>query len=142
MRAAWRSRENGEIELVTVFFFLVLILFLLFVFLSPCFSEGESNALLEAMSLCGPVVARNNSGNASLIHHGVTGWLFDTPQQMVEYAKKAVYGTDLFPLSFSSSSSSSPSCPLFLSPISSPFLSFSRKGRERWWKVGREGSQR
>lgn len=41
-------------------------------------SEGQSSALLEAMSVGKPVVARNNGGNRSIIRHGETGLLFDT----------------------------------------------------------------
>lgn len=44
-------------------------------------SEGQSNAVLEAMSLGVPVAARNVEGNADLIVHGSTGLLFDSPEE-------------------------------------------------------------
>jgi glycosyltransferase involved in cell wall biosynthesis len=47
-------------------------------------SEGECGVILEAMTLGIPVVARNNSGNAALISHGSTGWLYDTPKECID----------------------------------------------------------
>lgn len=44
-------------------------------------SEGQSNAILEAMCLGVPVAARNVEGNADLIVHGSTGLLFDSPEE-------------------------------------------------------------
>ena len=39
------------------------------------------NTILEAM-VCGtPVIARRNHGNCSLLDHGCTGLLFDTPAE-------------------------------------------------------------
>jgi hypothetical protein len=46
-------------------------------------SEGQSNALLEAMQAGVPVLARMNEGNARLISHGSTGWLWSTPDELV-----------------------------------------------------------
>lgn len=46
-------------------------------------SEGECGAILEAMSLGVPVVARDIPGNASLVRHGHTGWLFHTAEECV-----------------------------------------------------------
>jgi L-malate glycosyltransferase len=43
---------------------------------SSQFEGGMANALLEAMVMGKPVVARNIPGNRSLIWHGETGWLF------------------------------------------------------------------
>lgn len=40
-------------------------------------SEGCSNAILEAMALSRPIVARNIPGNASVLTHGETGLLFE-----------------------------------------------------------------
>ena len=45
-------------------------------------SEGLSNVLLEAMLLGVPVVARRIPGNESIVEHGVTGLLFDQPEQV------------------------------------------------------------
>jgi glycosyltransferase involved in cell wall biosynthesis len=47
-------------------------------------SEGQSSALLEAMFLEKPVIARNNGGNRSIIQHGITGLLFDNPNEFYE----------------------------------------------------------
>jgi len=43
-------------------------------------SEGQSNVILEAMSLGKPVVARENSGNLELVAHARTGLVFSTPE--------------------------------------------------------------
>ncbi|OIJ19004.1 hypothetical protein BKP45_14875 [Anaerobacillus alkalidiazotrophicus] len=51
------------------------------VIINSSFSEGQSSALLEAMFLKKPVVARNNGGNKSIIDHGRTGFLFENLQQ-------------------------------------------------------------
>ncbi|MFA7404398.1 MAG: glycosyltransferase [Pelobacteraceae bacterium] len=40
-------------------------------------SESMPNSLMEAMALGRPVLAANISGNRSLIHNGINGWLFD-----------------------------------------------------------------
>ena len=50
-------------------------------------AEGESNAILEAQSVCCPVIARRNTGNAALIDHGRDGWLFDTPQELAAWTQ-------------------------------------------------------
>lgn len=47
--------------------------------LNTSISEGQSAAVLEAMSVGKTVVARHNSGNASVIEDGKTGILFRTP---------------------------------------------------------------
>ena len=44
-------------------------------------SEGQCNALLEAMLAGVPVLARDNPGNSALIEHGVTGWLWHSPDE-------------------------------------------------------------
>ena len=43
---------------------------------SSQFEGGMANALLEAMAMAKPVLARDVPGNRSLIHHGRTGWLY------------------------------------------------------------------
>jgi glycosyltransferase involved in cell wall biosynthesis len=43
-------------------------------------SEGQSNVILEAMSLGKPVVARENSGNVELVAHARTGLVYSTPE--------------------------------------------------------------
>ncbi|NXT75832.1 GL1D1 protein, partial [Zapornia atra] len=46
-------------------------------------SEGMSAAILEAMDLDVPVLARNIPGNAAIIKHKETGLLFSNPQEFV-----------------------------------------------------------
>jgi glycosyltransferase involved in cell wall biosynthesis len=43
-------------------------------------------AILEAMALRVPVIARNIPGNAALIAHHVCGVLFDSAEEFVQYA--------------------------------------------------------
>lgn len=43
--------------------------------------EGQSSALLEAMYLGKPVLARNNGGNRSIISNGETGFLFHSVEE-------------------------------------------------------------
>ncbi|NXC09707.1 GL1D1 protein, partial [Orthonyx spaldingii] len=50
-------------------------------------SEGMSAAVLEAMDLDIPVLARNIPGNAAIIKHKETGLLFSTPQEFVVLSK-------------------------------------------------------
>ncbi|MFC4799527.1 glycosyltransferase [Neobacillus sp. GCM10023253] len=49
-------------------------------------SEGQSLALMEAMALGRPVIARKNEANIQLIRHEQTGWLYETMDEF----KKAV----------------------------------------------------
>nr|XP_028685979.1 glycosyltransferase 1 domain-containing protein 1 isoform X1 [Macaca mulatta] len=51
-------------------------------------SEGMSAAILEAMDLEVPVLARNIPGNAAVVKHEVTGLLFSSPQEFVHLAKR------------------------------------------------------
>lgn len=53
-------------------------------------SEGMSAAILEAMDLEVPVLARNIPGNAAVVQHGVTGLLFSDPQEFVQLARRLV----------------------------------------------------
>jgi glycosyltransferase involved in cell wall biosynthesis len=48
-------------------------------------SEGMCGALLEAMQLQTPILARRNAGNSSLIAGGRTGLLFDTPAGLLNW---------------------------------------------------------
>ncbi|NWX13073.1 GL1D1 protein, partial [Aegotheles bennettii] len=50
-------------------------------------SEGMSAAILEAMDLEIPVLARNIPGNAAIIKHKETGLLFSDPQEFVVLSK-------------------------------------------------------
>ncbi|KAJ7309729.1 hypothetical protein JRQ81_007792 [Phrynocephalus forsythii] len=51
-------------------------------------SEGMSAALLEAMDLNVPVLARDIPGNAAIITHEVTGFLYSTPQEFIRWSQK------------------------------------------------------
>ncbi|XP_048641866.1 glycosyltransferase 1 domain-containing protein 1 isoform X2 [Marmota marmota marmota] len=51
-----------------------------FALVNSSVSEGMSAAILEAMDLEVPVLARNIPGNAALVKHGITGLLFADPQ--------------------------------------------------------------
>ncbi|KHF37761.1 glycosyltransferase [Halalkalibacter okhensis] len=62
--------------------------------LNTSVSEGQSSAVLEAMALEKPVIARMNSGNASVISDGTTGVLFDTPQQFYIKAQELLASKD------------------------------------------------
>ncbi|XP_054449915.1 glycosyltransferase 1 domain-containing protein 1 [Pteronotus mesoamericanus] len=53
-------------------------------------SEGMSAAILEAMELGVPVLARNIPGNAAVVRHGDTGLLFSDPQEFVQLARRLV----------------------------------------------------
>ena len=55
-----------------------------FAYLNTSINEGMCLTILEAMTLGVPVLARRNSGNTSLIKHGKTGLLFDTPDEAVQ----------------------------------------------------------
>jgi glycosyltransferase involved in cell wall biosynthesis len=46
-------------------------------------SEGQSIALMEAMTACRPIIGRTNKANESLIQHGKTGWLYDDKEDFV-----------------------------------------------------------
>ncbi|XP_023503099.1 glycosyltransferase 1 domain-containing protein 1 isoform X4 [Equus asinus] len=61
-----------------------------FVVVNSSVSEGMSAAILEAMDLEVPVLARNIPGNAAVVEHGVTGLLFSEPQEFVQLAKRLV----------------------------------------------------
>ncbi len=48
------------------------------IYVQPSYSEGLSNAVLEAMSSSLPVIASNVSGNVDLVKEGITGSLFES----------------------------------------------------------------
>ncbi|XP_051625015.1 glycosyltransferase 1 domain-containing protein 1 isoform X1 [Manacus candei] len=52
-------------------------------------SEGMSAAILEAMDLDVPVLARNIPGNAAIIKHKETGLLFSNPQFFLRFSPKS-----------------------------------------------------
>lgn len=51
-------------------------------------SEGMSAAILEAMDLGVPVLARDIPGNAAVVRHEVTGLLYSTPQEFVHQSRR------------------------------------------------------
>uniref|UniRef100_A0A0P6J0M8 Glycosyltransferase 1 domain-containing protein 1 n=1 Tax=Heterocephalus glaber TaxID=10181 RepID=A0A0P6J0M8_HETGA len=53
-------------------------------------SEGMSAAILEAMDLGVPVLARNIPGNAAVVTQEVTGLVFADPQEFIRLAKRLV----------------------------------------------------
>ncbi|NXU47559.1 GL1D1 protein, partial [Turnix velox] len=58
-----------------------------FAVVNSSISEGMSAAILEAMDLGIPVLARNIPGNATIIKHKETGLLFSDPQEFVVLSK-------------------------------------------------------
>uniref|UniRef100_A0A3B3VXP5 Glycosyltransferase 1 domain containing 1 n=1 Tax=Poecilia latipinna TaxID=48699 RepID=A0A3B3VXP5_9TELE len=58
-------------------------------------SEGMSAAILEAMDLRVPVLARNIPGNASVVKHGVTGLLFSSPQEFMHQSQRLLSDQEL-----------------------------------------------
>ncbi|NXW00052.1 GL1D1 protein, partial [Fregetta grallaria] len=58
-----------------------------FAVVNSSISEGMSAAILEAMDLDIPVLARNIPGNAAIIKHKETGLLFSDPQEFVALSK-------------------------------------------------------
>ncbi|XP_042684848.1 glycosyltransferase 1 domain-containing protein 1 isoform X1 [Centrocercus urophasianus] len=58
-----------------------------FAVVNSSISEGMSAAILEAMDLDIPVLARNIPGNAAIIKHKETGLLFSDPQEFVVLSK-------------------------------------------------------
>nr|XP_031526004.1 glycosyltransferase 1 domain-containing protein 1 isoform X2 [Vicugna pacos] len=59
-------------------------------------SEGMSAAILEAMDLEVPVLARNIPGNAAVVTHEVTGLLFSDPQELMSCLIPAIPGACWF----------------------------------------------
>lgn len=52
------------------------------------FEGGMANTLLEAMAAAKPVVACDVPGNRSLITHGITGWLFQKPGDLLTLIRR------------------------------------------------------
>ncbi|KAK6483470.1 glycosyltransferase 1 domain-containing protein 1-like [Huso huso] len=61
-----------------------------FALVNSSLSEGMSAAVLEAMHLGVPVLARNIPGNAALVIHEDTGLLFSDPQEFIELSKRLI----------------------------------------------------
>ncbi|KAM3610966.1 uncharacterized protein V6R79_011388 [Siganus canaliculatus] len=58
-------------------------------------SEGMSAAILEAMDLEVPVLARDIPGNAAVVQHDLTGLLFSSPQEFVHQSRRLVSDQEL-----------------------------------------------
>ncbi|KAK2898862.1 hypothetical protein Q8A67_010280 [Cirrhinus molitorella] len=59
-----------------------------FALVNSSLSEGMSAAILEAMDLGLPVLARDVPGNAAIVEHEVTGLLYSSPQEFVSLSRK------------------------------------------------------
>uniref|UniRef100_A0A8C2PU33 Glycosyltransferase 1 domain containing 1 n=1 Tax=Cyprinus carpio TaxID=7962 RepID=A0A8C2PU33_CYPCA len=59
-----------------------------FALVNSSLSEGMSAAILEAMDLGLPVLARDVPGNAAIVEHEVTGLLYSSPQEFVSMSRK------------------------------------------------------
>ncbi|KAM4827227.1 glycosyltransferase 1 domain-containing protein 1 [Thomomys bottae] len=66
-----------------------------FALVNSSVSEGMSAAILEAMDLEVPVLARDIPGNAAVVGHEVTGLLFSDPQEFVQLAKRLLHDPEL-----------------------------------------------
>ncbi|KAM4710280.1 glycosyltransferase 1 domain-containing protein 1 [Discoglossus pictus] len=66
-----------------------------FAVVNSSISEGMSAAILEAMDLEAPVLARNIPGNIAIIKHEETGLLFSTPQEFVQLSKRLMNDPNL-----------------------------------------------
>lgn len=66
------------------------------VVINSSFSEGQSSALLEAMLIGKPVLARNNGGNKSIIRHLETGFLFDDVDQVYDQLNQLLSNCTLY----------------------------------------------
>lgn len=63
--------------------------------LNTSLSEGMCGAVLEAMALGTPVVARHNAGNASIVQHRRNGMLYASPDQAVDCVNALMKSSDL-----------------------------------------------
>ncbi|KAI4899751.1 hypothetical protein NFI96_013323, partial [Prochilodus magdalenae] len=59
-----------------------------FALVNSSVSEGMSAAVLEAMDLELPVLARDIPGNAAIVKHEVTGLLYSSPEEFVSVSKR------------------------------------------------------
>ncbi|TTQ23528.1 Glycosyltransferase 1 domain-containing protein 1 [Bagarius yarrelli] len=66
-----------------------------FAVVNSSISEGMSAAILEAMDLRVPVLARNIPGNAAVIQHTHSGLLFSSPEEFVLLSKRLLSDEEL-----------------------------------------------
>ncbi|MEW9672297.1 glycosyltransferase [Ammoniphilus sp. 3BR4] len=56
-------------------------------------SEGQSLAVMEAMAMGRPVIARRNAANESIIEHEKTGWLYETTEEFIQAVRSIMRDT-------------------------------------------------
>ncbi|XP_030272396.1 glycosyltransferase 1 domain-containing protein 1 isoform X1 [Sparus aurata] len=66
-----------------------------FAVLNCSVSEGMSAAILEAMDLGVPVLARDIPGNAAIVQHEFTGLLYSSPQEFVRQSQRLLSDHEL-----------------------------------------------
>lgn len=66
-----------------------------FALVNSSISEGMSAAILEAMDLCVPVLARDIPGNAAIVQHEFTGLLYSSPQEFVHQSQRLLSDHEL-----------------------------------------------
>nr|XP_057925578.1 glycosyltransferase 1 domain-containing protein 1 isoform X1 [Doryrhamphus excisus] len=66
-----------------------------FAVVNSSISEGMSAAILEAMDLGLPVLARDIPGNTAVVQHEVTGLLYSSPQEFVHQSQRLLSDHEL-----------------------------------------------
>ncbi|KAK2837576.1 hypothetical protein Q5P01_014788 [Channa striata] len=66
-----------------------------FAVVNSSISEGMSAAILEAMDLGVPVLARDIPGNAAVVQHEFTGLLYSSPQEFVHQSQRLLSDPEL-----------------------------------------------
>ena len=57
--------------------------------------EAMGRVTVEGMSACLPIIAKNSGGTPEIILHGVTGFLYDTHDELVNYMEKFIKDPNL-----------------------------------------------
>ncbi|MBB6452430.1 glycosyltransferase involved in cell wall biosynthesis [Salirhabdus euzebyi] len=63
--------------------------------LNTSISEGQSAAILEAMSYGIPVIASDNHGNKNIVTQGKTGFVYENKIQFLDYAEQIMNNIEL-----------------------------------------------
>ncbi len=63
--------------------------------LNTSISEGQSSAILEAMGHGIPVLVADNQGNASIVSHKKTGFLYANQNEFLDYAEQIMNNIEL-----------------------------------------------
>uniref|UniRef100_A0AAR2JZ87 Glycosyl transferase family 1 domain-containing protein n=1 Tax=Pygocentrus nattereri TaxID=42514 RepID=A0AAR2JZ87_PYGNA len=66
-----------------------------FALVNSSVSEGMSAAILEAMDLGVPVLARDIPGNAAIVKHEMSGLLYSSPEEFVSLSKRLLSDAEL-----------------------------------------------